>query len=108
MYELLRETIFGRIIHLVSQGKLFSYEEQRDPSRLQRYIATESAPASETPTETSPHSLDHQEADPEKGSDVQLVDWVENDSEVSNPFGAPCSRYQIVLTYTSIPETGRV
>lgn len=41
MQDLFRETVFGRIAHLVSGGKLFSTNEQRNPALLQRYLATE-------------------------------------------------------------------
>lgn len=82
MQDLLRETIFGRIVHLVSGGKLFPPAEQRDPSRLQRYIVTKSGSTSESSVSASSNVPLVEKRNPEKGNDYELVDWLENDSEV--------------------------
>ena len=84
MQDLVRETIFGRLVHLVSGGKLFAPAEQRDPSRLQRYILTKSGSSSGT----SVNALDGENIDREKGSDYELIDWIENDPEVQESFPA--------------------
>jgi hypothetical protein len=82
MHDLIRETVFGRIVHLASRGKLFPPEEQRDPSRLRRYIITTSASTSGTSVKAATDSLEGEKVDSEKGSDFQIVDWIENDPEV--------------------------
>jgi hypothetical protein len=82
MYELFRESFFGRIGHFVSGGKLFLQEEQRDPSRLQRYIVTKSASDSDTSVERHTDELNRENATLEKGKDFELIDWLENDPEV--------------------------
>jgi hypothetical protein len=98
MNGLFRETVFGRIVHLASGGKLFRTEEQLDPSRLQRYMLTESAststesvrtavevpalPTGDAEKNSSSDTLRGDKVDPEKGSDYELIDWLENDSEV--------------------------
>jgi hypothetical protein len=98
MNGLFRETVFGRIVHLASGGKLFQTEEQRDPSRLQRYMLAKSASTSDESIKTaievpalrtrdaekdgSSDTLCGDNVDAEKGSDYELIDWLENDSEV--------------------------
>jgi hypothetical protein len=99
MRDLIRETVFGRLVHLLSRGKLFPPEEQRDPSRLQRYIVTKSASTSGTSIRANIDALESGDADPpkgdipnrdpEKGGDFQLVDWIPNDPEVRNHFIPP-------------------
>lgn len=80
MQDLIRETVFGRLVHLASGGKLFPPAEQRDPSRLQRYIVTKSA--SESEASITAATDDNEKVNPEKGKDFELIDWIENDPEV--------------------------
>jgi len=103
MHDLLRESFFGRLLHLASGGKLFQTPEQIDPSLLDRYMPagfhspSEKTLAPSTQQNTgsppSPTSEKHEGAnrwydppfgklDAEKGKDHQLVDWLENDPEV--------------------------
>jgi hypothetical protein len=103
MNNLLRETVFGRLVHLVSGGKFFQPEEQRDPSRLQRYIITKSASTSDESIRATANAANDpkgdnekgsdadtlnggDKVDPEKGNDFQLIDWIENDPEVRSDF----------------------
>jgi hypothetical protein len=78
MQDLVRETVFGRFVHLASRGKLFAPAEQRDPSKVQRYFLAKSGSSSGT----SLNALEGDKIDREKGSDYELIDWGENDSEV--------------------------
>ena len=89
MRDLIRETVFGRIVHLVSGGKLFASEEQRDPSRLQRYIVTKSGSSSGTSVLPATDVLEGEKVDQEKGTDYELIDWIENDPEVWKYFRSP-------------------
>ena len=78
MYDLIRDSFFGRVVYLVSRGSLFVQKEQLDPSLLGPYSAASSGSASEASvTLGADHEKDH-----EKGRDYQLVDWAENDAEV--------------------------
>ena len=105
MHGLIRETVFGRLVHLASRGKLFPQEEQRDPSRLQRYMMTESASTSETCVQAATDSLEGEKVDTEKGSDFQLVDWIENDPEVRDLFNIS---QEFCLNRSRIPGIGRL
>jgi hypothetical protein len=87
MQDLIRETVFGRLVHLASGGKFFPSAEQRDPSRLERYMvnSNKSVSGSETsitaPTDDAPS--DEKKINPESGKDFELIDWIENDPEAS-------------------------
>jgi hypothetical protein len=86
MQDLIRETVFGRLVHLASGGKFFPTPEQRDPSILQRYIVNKSASGSETsitaPEDATPDPDNEKKANnPEQGRDFELIDWLENDPE---------------------------
>jgi hypothetical protein len=78
MFDFFRDTVFGRLVQVASRGHLFSWEEQKDPLKLQGYHITEPPSSSETSIDTSINN----HGDPEKGKDVQLVDWAANDPEV--------------------------
>ena len=82
MYDLIRETFFGRIVHLVSRGKLFLTAEQRDPSKVQRYTIIKSIFTSRASEYVTPDALEGEKIDPESGRNSQLVEWDENDPEV--------------------------
>ena len=82
MYDLIRDSFFGRVVYLVSRGSLFVQKEQLDPSLLVPYSTASSGSASEASvTLGAGLEKDHQK-DHEKGRDYQLVDWAENDAEV--------------------------
>jgi hypothetical protein len=82
MYDLIRETFFGRIVHLASRGKLFPAAEQRDPSKVQRYTTIKSVFTSRTSECATPDAPEGEKVDPESGRNFQLVEWDENDPEV--------------------------
>ena len=82
MRDLFRETVFGRFVHFASGGSLFAHAEQRDPSLLQKYRVNKSSASSDTSVNAALGDREGVKTDPEKGSDVLLVDWVENDPEV--------------------------
>lgn len=83
MMDLFRETTFGRLVHLASGGKLFGYDEERDPSLLKKYqpLVSDSSSTSldiEAKTGSNPEKPAIL-GDQEKGSDHLLVDWAPND-----------------------------
>jgi DHA1 family multidrug resistance protein-like MFS transporter len=41
MAGLIRDTLFGHLLRLISHGKILPYEEDRDPSLWKRYVDTE-------------------------------------------------------------------
>ena len=82
MRSFFRDTVFGRIANLASGGRAFPEEEQRDRSRLQRYVVKKIPLDSETSTEAGQDNTKAEKIDPERGNDFQLVDWIENDPEV--------------------------
>ena len=82
MYDLIRETLFGRMVHLASRGKLFQTVEQRDPSKVLRYKMSDSVSTSGPFESTTTNAPRVEKVDPENGSDFQLVEWVEYDEEV--------------------------
>jgi hypothetical protein len=91
MQDLMRETFFGQLVHLASRGKFFPSAEQRDPSRLEKYLIIKSVSDSElsfcsaettiTATEDVPPNEEVERAYPESGKDFELIDWIENDPE---------------------------
>ncbi|KAI9789149.1 MAG: hypothetical protein M1833_002766 [Piccolia ochrophora] len=81
MAGLVHDSVFGRLVHLASRGKIFPPAEQRDPSMLQRYAKPVSTSTSETSVGAARDVPEPKATDPEKGSDYQLVDWTENDPE---------------------------
>jgi hypothetical protein len=82
MYDLIRETFFGQIVHLASRGKLFLAAEQRDPSKILRYTKIKSTLNSRTAEHATQDALESDKVDPEIGPNFQLVEWDENDPEV--------------------------
>lgn len=115
MKDLFREAVFGRLVRLLSGGKLFAYSEEIDPSALQRYqlIHTES---SSTPLNNDGKQTDQESgnasgqpsrvlADHEKGVDHLLVEWAPNDPENPRNWSTPKKffvTFQICLLTTSI------
>ena len=106
MRDLFRESFVGRVLHIVSGGKLCRTAEQLDPSLLNPYMpganeASRYSPSEKTvapstrqntgvpPSPTSEKSAEagdwnnsHGRVDAEKGRDFQLITWLENDPEV--------------------------
>ena len=87
MPDLIADSVFGRIVNLASGGKVFAPIEQRDPSRLVPYAAPKSTSSSDSNLPVEPaldEKADHADDGDgaEKGTDTQLVDWLENDPEV--------------------------
>ena len=83
MRDLMRETAFGRIVHFASRGQVFPSAEQLDPSKLDKYREANPALAQRTSIESDANVIDGT-LSLEKGKDVQLVDWEQNDREVSD------------------------
>jgi hypothetical protein len=81
MHDFFRETVFGRIVHYVSRGRLFSMAEQRAISKAQKYAAG-STSTSITFGDTTADTPETQMVDLENDNKFQLVDWEENDPEV--------------------------
>jgi len=117
MRNLLRESAFGRLVRLASGGKLFAYEEELNPSILQKYqpIASESSSSTTLKTDgQQSHSRDDQVTKPEniatpidqeKGADHLLVDWAPNDPHNPRNWSTPTKlfvTFQICLLTTSV------
>jgi hypothetical protein len=81
MHDFVRETVFGRIVHYASGGRLFSMAEQRAISKAQKYAAG-STSTSITFGDTTTDTPETQMVDLENDNKFQLVDWEENDPEV--------------------------
>lgn len=75
MPDLIADSVFGRIVHLVSRGRLFASIERREPSRLIPY----SLPKSNRSSNSSNSDLHAQSPNEEKAdpTDTQLRSWME-------------------------------
>ena len=113
MAELIRDTVFGHFVRLITKGKYLPYAEERDLELWKQYIHhektgqmashgrlglqlsndqrdTKSNETSRTRTsENQPTNLvSGHRIDQEKGRDVNIVDWYgDTDSEVSSNRG---------------------
>ena len=117
MTDLVRDTVFGHFVRLITNGRFFQYAEEKDPSLWKQYIDREqtrnmamvgnpegvepdekkdqgasSEESSQTRTEEQNqlHStLTGQKVDPEKGRDATMVTWFgDSDPEVRFPQNA--------------------
>lgn len=123
MKDLFRETVFGRLVRLASGGKLFAYDEELDPSTLQKYqpIDSESSSTSFNVDGKQTHQKDGKASDPEKipiadqerpipidqekGADHFLVAWGPNDPRNPRNWSTPKKlfvTFQICLLTTSV------
>ena len=113
MKDLFRETAFGRLVRLISRGKLFAYEEELNPLSIQKYQPNDSGTSSTSTSlpvdgkQTQPN--DGQETpialDREKGSDHLLVDWNLDDPQNPRNWSTPKKlfvTFQICLLTTSV------
>jgi len=116
--DLIRDSAFGHLVRLVSKGKLFPYEEEKDPALWRKYLnETKSghaayhgkteAPEGDVDELTQARGLRAREGndseassrtevaegfneasgvrvDPEKGKDVNIIDWT-GDDDAHNP-----------------------
>jgi len=116
--DLIRDSAFGHIVRLVSKGKLFPYDEEKDPELWKKYLNEEKSghAAYHGRTEAPEQDVDelHQarglraregndseassrtevaegfneasgvRVDPEKGKDVNIIDW-DGDDDPHNP-----------------------
>ena len=111
MTELVRDTVFGHTVRLITKGKYMQYAEERDPKLWKQYINREQSKnmalfgnpegiepeKQETSSEGSSPSraaeqrehnqlhstITAQRVDTEKGRDVTMVTWYgDNDPEV--------------------------
>lgn len=99
MYDLLRESTFGRLVHFASGGKLFQYDEQLDPSIIDEHVCRSSKYSSPS---VSP---DSRPIEFEKGLDFQLVEFANGDP--GNPRNWSTAKkcfitFQICLLTTSV------
>lgn len=108
MSDLIRDTVSGHFLRIVSRGKLLPYAEDRDPSLWKEYVSFEKSnrmahhghTGVETPEEqqerqerltpshetsrtrvgdgAEPTNLSGTKIDQEKGRDVHVVDWYGN------------------------------
>ncbi len=75
MRELFQDTTFGRVARFVSRGKILGWEEYHDSALLDRYLNSKQ--------KVRPvNKEDDVSEEVEKGTDFQLIDWIENDSKV--------------------------
>ena len=98
MKDLFRETALGRIIRLTFRGKFLAYDEELNPSTIQKYAPADSESSSRV-------SLEGGHADPEKGGDSRLVEWAENDPHNPRNWSTPKKlfvTFQICLLTTSV------
>ena len=98
MKDLFRETIFGRLVRLASGGRFFAYEENLDPSIIEKYAVSDSESSSRTNLDGSPMGL-------EKGKDNRLVEWNENDPHNPRNWSSPKKllvTFQICFLTTSV------
>jgi len=116
--DLIRDSAFGHLVRLVSKGKLFPYDEEKDPALWRKYLnETKSghaayhgkteAPEGDVDELTQARGLRAREGndseassrtevaegfneasgvrvDPEKGKDVNIIDWT-GDDDAHNP-----------------------
>ena len=99
--DLFRETTFGRLLRLVSGGKLFAYDEELDPSNLKPYQNIDSKTSSSSTSLNLDGTQKHNQngpisdsanppiADQEKGPDYLLVDWTTNDPQNPQNWSTP-------------------
>ena len=115
MSDLMRYTVFGHFLRLISRGKLLPWAEQKDSPIVKKYTAVKpenddasnglrkrnskedltgenrgplGSPSDSTSTVTvsSDHNVDTNtgtRADKEKGQDLYLIEFSEDDPEVS-------------------------
>ena len=114
MKDLFRETVFGRLVRLISRGKLFAYDEEQNPLTLNKYLAKDSEISSTSTSlqaggKEAPQNDDGSEnptsIDREKGPDHLLVDWTPNDPQNPQNWSVPKKffvTFQICLLTTSV------
>ena len=79
MSQLIHDSLFGRVLRHLSHGRLFPFEEDRNPALLKHFTVETSS----TGDKPSIHSSDEEKA--EKGRDENVVDWYgPDDPEVSS------------------------
>ncbi|KAI4120449.1 MAG: hypothetical protein LQ338_007008 [Usnochroma carphineum] len=107
MAELFRETVFGRLIHLATGGKLFGYDDRASLRILEkrRPSHSESSTSSLTVEDTQSNSQDDKASrlveashtgrkgpvatDPEKAGNHLIVEWSPNDSQNPRNWSVP-------------------
>ena len=113
MKDLFRETTFGRLVRLISRGKLFAYEEELNPLSLKKYQPNDSGTSSTSTSlpvdgKHNPPNEGQETAiplDQEKGSDHLLVDWTLDDPQNPRNWSTPKKlfvTFQICLLTTSV------
>lgn len=98
MKDLFRETTFGTAVRLLSGGKYLAHDEILYPEAIQGYHAGKSAISSTS-------GINMGIADAEKGTDVQLVEWVIDDPHNPRNWSTPKKlfvTFQVCLLTTSV------
>ena len=98
MKDLFRETVFGRLVYLVSGAYFFRRDEELDPSIILSYTLDHSESSSRS-------NLDGVHTDTEKGKEKRLVEWTENDPHNPRNWSTPKKVFvifQICLLTTSV------
>ena len=75
MKELVRDTVFGHFLRLVTGGRVLPYEEDRDPSLWKRYIDVEKSGRMAHHGHTEDEEEDEEEADPAHSSSKEQAVW---------------------------------
>jgi len=113
MQDLIRETVFGRLAHLASGGKFFPPAEQRDPSRVERYMVNNNDNKSASGSETSITAADQdvpsnenekKVINPEQGTDFELIDWIENDPEACHDQLSSLTKHKVSNQFQQNPR----
>lgn len=109
MFSLLRDSCYGNIIRILTRGRFFKYEDETHPELWHRYInidksadmarGSDASSSSDVDIDTRVRNvpsrpweengqrfqgLTGEKVDPEKGTDIMMVDWLDDkDQDVS-------------------------
>ncbi|KAF7181997.1 hypothetical protein CNMCM7691_001385 [Aspergillus felis] len=126
MSTLMRDSVAGHAVRLLTKGRFFKYAEERDPSLWQRYTNTEKSARMASTGRTDGDNVPDEDVfantasvpaipasawehhghrfqgltgvriNPEHGKDVNVIDWHEDDSE--NPQNWPLAK-KVFVTF---------
>lgn len=91
MKELVRDTVVGRSLRIISGGKILPYLEQRDPSIWEKYahkdksanMAHHGSPSEEEKKETGGENSSHRRSGSHESAETVVADGTENINDVS-------------------------
>lgn len=82
MKDLLRETIFGHAVRLLSGGRYLAHDDSYNTSKMQLVPPVDSETSSRL-------GIGGSDLDAEKGKDTKLVEWTENDPQNPRNWSTP-------------------